>query len=74
MDISKTFKMLMLKKDVKQVDVAIQFGMSKNTFNNLLQRNSFKLNDVIKIASILGYDVKLQFVDRESGKIVDVDN
>ena len=66
MEVTKTLKMLMLNKDVKQIDVAEKFGMSKNTFNNLLQRNNFKLNDVEKIADILGYDTKITFIDRST--------
>ena len=66
MELTKTLKMLMLNKDVKQLDVAEKFGMSKNTFNNLLQRNNFKLNDVAKIADILGYDTKITFIDRST--------
>ena len=66
MDITKRLKMLMVNRGIKQVEVAEQFGMSKNTFNNLLQRNNFKLNDIEKIASILKYDLKIIFIDRDS--------
>ena len=78
MDITKSLKMLMLDKDMKQIEVANRFynnetnNSSKNTFNNLLRRNDYKLNDVIKIAEILDYDVKIQFVDRKTGKMIDV--
>jgi hypothetical protein len=78
MDITKALKMLMLDKNMKQIDVASHFyssetnNNSKNTFNNLLRRNDYKLNDIIKIAAIMDYDVKLQFVDRKTGKVMDV--
>jgi len=74
MDITKTLKMLMLDRDVKQVDIANEFkGMSKHTFNNLLRRNDYKLNDIIKIAGIMNYDVKLQFVDTKTDKIINAE-
>jgi phosphoribosylaminoimidazole-succinocarboxamide synthase len=76
LDITKALKMLMVDKNIKQVDVASRFydsETSKNTFNNLIRRNDYKLNDIVKIAGIMDYDVKLQFVDRESGKIIAVD-
>lgn len=72
-DIAKTLKMLMLDKNIKQVEAAEKFGMGKTTFNNLIQRNNFKLNDIIEIAEILDCDIKLQFIDKKSGKITEVE-
>lgn len=78
MDITKALKMLMLDRGAKQIDVADKFynhetnNSSKNTFNNLLRRNDYKLKDIVRIAEILEYDVKLQFVDRKTGKTIEV--
>lgn len=69
----------MVNRDMKQIDIANRFYSSetnnspKNTFNNLLRRNDYKLKDIIKIADILDYDVKLQLVDKNTGKIIDVE-
>lgn len=79
MDVTKALKMLMVDRNIKQIDVASRFydsetnSNSKNTFNNLIRRNDYKLNDIIKIAGILDYDVKLQLVDKNTGKIIDVE-
>ena len=79
MDITKALKMLMLDRNMKQIDVASRFyssetnSNSKNTFNNMLRRNDYKLNDIMKIASIMDYDVKLQFVDRNTGKVINAE-
>ena len=79
MDVTKTLKMAMVNRDMKQIDVADRFyssetnSNSKNTFNNLLRRNDYKLKDIVKIADILEYDVKLQLVDKTTGKIIDVE-
>jgi hypothetical protein len=79
MEITKTLKMIMLDRDMKQMDVADRYytsetnSNSKNTFNNLLRRNDYKLNDIIRIADILDYDVRVQFVDRRTGKTIDVE-
>ena len=76
MDITKALKMAMIERNMKQVDVANRIFTSensKNTFNNLLRRNDYKLNDIIKIAGVLDYDVKLQFVDRNTGKKIEVE-
>ena len=79
MDVTKALKMLMVDRNVKQVDVANRFyasetnNTSKNTFNNLIRRNDYKLNDIIKIAGILDYDVQLQFIDKNTGKAIAVE-
>jgi len=79
MDITKALKMAMVNRDMKQIDVANSFYSTetnnnpKNTFNNLLRRNDYKLKDIIKIAEILNYDVKLQLVDKNTGKIIDIE-
>jgi len=79
MDITKSLKMLMLDRNIKQIDVASRFydsetnNNSKNTFNNLIRRNDYKLNDIIKIATILDYEVQLKFVDKNTGKIIEVE-
>ena len=79
MDITKALKMIMLDRNIKQTDVASRFytsetnSNSKNTFNNLLRRNDYKLNDIVKIAAILDYDVKIQFIDKKMGKVIDVE-
>jgi len=79
MDVTKALKMAMVNRNTKQVDVADRFyssetnSNSKNTFNNLMRRNDYKLKDIVKIANILDYDVKLQLVDKNTGKIIDVE-
>jgi hypothetical protein len=74
MDITKTLKMLMLDRDLKQMDVASEFnGTTKQNFNNLLRRNDYKFKDIVKIADIMGYNVKLQFVDTKTDKVIIVE-
>lgn len=46
--------------------VANKIGYTKQGFSNLLKKNNYKLNDIIAIADIIGYDVELHFTDRNS--------
>jgi len=79
MDVTKSLKMAMVQRDMKQIEVANRFYSSetnnsaKNTFNNLLRRNDYKIKDLIKIADIMDYDVNVQLVDRRTGKVIDVE-
>jgi len=76
MDVSKAIKMMMLDRGMKQSEVAEQiYGTksSKNTFNNTLRRNDFKLQEIARIADILGFDMDLRFVNQDTGKVIEVE-
>lgn len=70
MDITKTFKMIMLDKNMKQYEVGQKIGIKdRQPFNRLLQKNDdLRLNEIVKIAEGLNCDVKLCFIDRDTGK------
>ena len=69
MQVSRTFKEIMAFKSVKQVHMAEILGYSKQSFNNFLVRDSWKIKDIEKAADILDCDVELVIVDRQTGKI-----
>lgn len=68
LDINKSLKIMMIEKGIQQQELAIQLEFSKNGFNNYLRRGSFKIDDIVNIANTLGYDTKIIFVDRATGK------
>lgn len=65
MEITKAIKTMIVNRDAKHVDVANKLGYTKQGFSNLLKKNNYKLDDIIKIAKILDYDVQLTFIDNE---------
>ena len=65
MEITKAIKTMMLNHDMKHIDVADKLGYTKQGFSNLLKKDNYKLDDIIKIADIIGYDVQLSFIDRD---------
>jgi predicted transcriptional regulator len=67
MDFPKAVKHMMIDADMTQVDIANKLNISKQNFYALLQKQDFRLNaDIINIADILGYDVRLTFVNRKT--------
>ena len=68
MQVSRTFKEIMAFKSVKQVHMAEILGYSKQSFNNFLVRDRWKIKDIEKAADILDCDVELVIVDRQTGK------
>lgn len=65
MQITKAIKTMMLNHNLKHIDVANKIGYTKQGFSNLLKKDNYKLNDIIVIADVIGYDVKLTFIDRK---------
>lgn len=73
MEVGKTLRKMMIDKDVKQIDIADSIGLKKQNFSDQLRRDNFRINDIIKIADTIGYETRLQFIDKDSGKIIDVE-
>jgi len=73
MKLEKIIKKMLIDKELKQIDLAEKLKLSKENFHAQLKRDNYRISEIVKIADILGYDVKLHFIDRENGKIIDVD-
>jgi len=69
-NVTKSLKMIMLDKDVKQYEVGQRIGLKeRQAFNRVLQKNTaLRVDEVIKIANALNCDVKLSLLDRDTGK------
>jgi transcriptional regulator with XRE-family HTH domain len=55
---SKTIKVIMLDKGLKVKDLASKLGVNERVLSNKLYRDTFSLEEYIKIADALGCDVK----------------
>ncbi len=66
MQITKAIKTMMINHNTKHIEVADKLGYTKQGFSNLLKKDNYKLDDIIRIANILNYDVELNFIDREN--------
>jgi len=69
-DITKTFKMIMIDKDLKQYEVGKRLGYEeRQPFHRILQKNDhLRLKETLKIANALNCDVKIILCDRDTGK------
>ena len=73
MDINKAIKTAMLNKDIRQIAVADKMGMSESQYSQLIKRSDLKIRVLRSIADAIGYDVKIQLVDRDTGKVIDIE-
>jgi hypothetical protein len=73
MDITKAIKHAMIDKDIKQIDLAAKFGKSKSAFNQVISKPDFRVRQLVEIVDAIGYDVRIQLVDRDTGKVIDIE-
>lgn len=64
MNVSEMLNQAMLVKGVRKKDVADKMGWSSQNFSNRLKNKTIDAEELIKLASILGYEI--QMVDVES--------
>jgi transcriptional regulator with XRE-family HTH domain len=66
MGASKAIKQLMQEQNISVSQLASALGIQAQSMSNKLYRDSFSFDEVVRIADILGSDVKL--IVRETGK------
>lgn len=74
MDFAKIVKHILIDKGMTQAQLADIMGLSKQTLNKMLLKKDHRINgDITVISNLLGYDVLLQFRDRQTGKVISAD-
>ena len=66
MGAAKAIKQLMQEQNVSVGQLASALGIQAQSMSNKLYRDSFSFDEVVRIANILGSDVKL--IVRDTGK------
>lgn len=66
MGAAKVIKQIMYEQNVSVSQLASALGIQAQSLSNKLYRDSFSFDDVVRIADILGSDVKITI--RETGK------
>ena len=66
MGAAKVIKQLMFEQNVSVGQLATALGIQAQSLSNKLYRDSFSFDDVVRIADILGSDVRI--IVRETGK------
>ena len=70
MDILSQIRIMQATRNVNNTQTASLLGTSRQNFSNKCERNNFTVNDLCKIADVLGFDMEIVFTDRESDKKV----
>ena len=67
---SKKINMLMLERDVTQVQLAEKLGTSQSNLANKLKRDNFSEKELIQIAEILNAKYEGNFILNDTGRSI----
>ena len=65
-DLEKTIRKLMIDENVNLTELGRRINNSTSNLSNKLRRNNICPNDLEKIAEALGYELKIEFIKKES--------
>lgn len=69
MDVREYIKLCCVKKgNVSEAELARRTGQTPQNMNNKYKRNTFKVSELEKVAEALGADLKISFIDKETGE------
>lgn len=69
MDVREYINLCRVKKgNMSEAELARRTGQTPQNMNNKYKRNTFKVSELEKIAEAFNADLKIQFIDRESGE------
>jgi len=69
MDVREYIKLCCVKRgNISEAELARRTGQTPQNMNNKHKRNAFKISELEKIAEALNADLKISFVDKETGE------
>jgi len=69
MSMTQKIRILLVKKgNMSEAELARRINNSPSNFNQKMKKDNFGERELREIGDVLGCDVKITFVDRESGE------
>lgn len=65
----KKIKSILIYKDLTITDLSTKIDKSPQNLSNLLKKDNFREKELEQIADALNCDLKIEFIDRQTGKI-----
>jgi predicted transcriptional regulator len=66
--VKKIIKKALLEREMNQKEFCDKTNRNTGNFNRKLNENDCKLSFIKEVASDLGYDVEISFIDRSTGE------
>ena len=68
MNVREYIKICCIKRgNITEAELARRTGQTPQNMNNKYKRGTFKISELEKIAEALGADLKIAFIDKETG-------
>lgn len=69
MDIREYINLCRVKRgNMSEAELARRTGQTPQNMNNKYRRNTFKVSELEKVAEALDAELKIQFIDKQSGE------
>lgn len=69
MDVREYIKLCCVKRgNMSEAELARRTGQTPQNMNNKYKRNTFKISELEKVAEAIGADLRISFVDKETGE------
>ena len=65
---TENIKIIMLKRKINTKELAARLNTTGNNMTNKFKRDNFSEKELTQIADALNCDLKISFIDRETGK------
>jgi hypothetical protein len=68
-DVREYINLCRVKKgNMPEAELARRTGQTPQNMNNKYKRNTFKISELQKVADAFNADLKIQFIDKETGE------
>lgn len=72
MDVREYIRICCVKRgNITEAELARRTGQTPQNMNNKYKRNTFKISELEKVANALNADLKIVFVDRDTGEPIE---
>ena len=72
MDVREYIRICCVKRgNITEAELARRTGQTPQNLNNKYKRNTFKISELEKVADALNADLKIVFVDRDTGEPIE---
>lgn len=70
-DVREYINLCRVKKgNMPEAELARRTGQTPQNMNNKYKRNTFKISELQKVADAFNADLKIQFIDKETGESI----
>lgn len=68
-DVREYIRLCRVKKgNISEAELARRTGQTAQNMNNKYKRNTFKISELQKVAEALDAELKIEFIDKETGE------